>query len=611
MEHDERIENATDSVQAMERLNLSSRQLPIGMDNNLLKEKIWTALEQLREIKARVEGTRVDVVPPGVNEQPLQELKQLLLMHVPSSVNSAARQRFVNLIDQALADHCKKILAAVVLTCPWYAAIQKERGEQAKHNILFVIVMTDDRQFFFPASPQVKEAGGVREEGWLFVVELWHFVRFLVKGQTRYLEAALCDNGAVVYHSDEWLQLQKLLSATSVTGLRSYLEACCGQAMGSIAKKRKNGGMRLRESATIAEICEAFRLLHYAHSHFDQPLAFNCDLSSCTLPDVAKQALDKLKALYKEPDVSKRDIFDCLHIWHDQLKHKLKQCTFTDHREITSAVGRWMMITRLQGRTLKPSVAVADEFSELVQLMSNIGGPMTKLSPDQVLLVARAGSFMYGVSLPDSDVDYIVVYSDRTEAILSACSRTTEGFESRGPTKHVEYGAYEIRLFCEMLLKGSVIILEVVFVKDHSYVSAQWQELHEQKEKFVTEVGIQQFLGLIKNNFAKIHAEKHRDSNRERKLFYQIFHKLDSIRHMMAGVAPPIRVTGPVRDYIMDIRTQTLEGDLSRESILAKATRDYEALRMQLANRKRRLPENPDFKFVSDWLLRVRGDIFV
>ena len=46
------------------------------------------------------------------------------------------------------------------------------------------------------------------------------------------------------------------------------------------------------------------------------------------------------------------------------------------------------------------------------------------------------------------------------QSVLSACTRPSECFESRGPTQTVEYGAYEARLLCEMLLKCSVVILE-------------------------------------------------------------------------------------------------------------------------------------------------------
>lgn len=45
--------------------------------------------------------------------------------------------------------------------------------------------------------------------------------------------------------------------------------------------------------------------------------------------------------------------------------------------------------------------------------------------------------------------------------MLGRCKEIKDNFESRGPSKLLEYGAYEARLFGEMLLKGSVIILEV------------------------------------------------------------------------------------------------------------------------------------------------------
>ncbi|KAK7095830.1 uncharacterized protein [Littorina saxatilis] len=602
--------DATASVQAMERLHLTARSFSDTERNLMLKEKIRSALDQLREVKALVEGSHDTFVPLSINEQPLLELKQLLLMHVPSSITDEARQRFFMLIDQALADRCKKIVAGVVLTCPWYAATQKERGEQAKHNMLLVVVMNDDRQFFSPANLQTKEAGGVVDLGWLSVVELFHFGRFLVKGRTRYVETAFCDKDALVYSSDEWQHLRDQLSVNTVTGLRPFQEACCGQAMGSVAKKRQNGGMKLKESATLAEICEAFRLLNHAHNHHDNRPPVTNGLHPSSLPETALQALEKLKALYKDPDVSKQDIFACLCSWHDALRGRMKQTKFSDQKAVVAVVGEWMMATRLQGRTLDPVKGVADGHSRLLQLMLEIGGPLTKLTPDQVLLVARAGSYMYGLSTPDSDTDYVVVYRDTSQSVLSASSRPSECFESRGPEKQLEYGAYEARLLCEMLLKGSVVILELVYQGDHEYVSPLWQQLYDNKEKFVTELGIQQYLGLIKNNFTMIHSHKLKDTGRERKLFYQIFHKMACTRHMLAGEAPPVRVTGPVRDFIMDVRTKKLEGELSRESLLSKATSEYDTLRHQLANRLFRLPENPDYEFVTNWLLAVRGSCF-
>ena len=47
------------------------------------------------------------------------------------------------------------------------------------------------------------------------------------------------------------------------------------------------------------------------------------------------------------------------------------------------------------------------------------------------------------------------------QTVCGSCKRLSEGKEHRGPQLTLEYGAYEIRTLCEMLLKGSVVITEV------------------------------------------------------------------------------------------------------------------------------------------------------
>ncbi len=46
------------------------------------------------------------------------------------------------------------------------------------------------------------------------------------------------------------------------------------------------------------------------------------------------------------------------------------------------------------------------------------------------------------------------------QAVLGSCKRLAEGKEHRGPHLSIEYGAYEVKTVCEMLLKGSVVITE-------------------------------------------------------------------------------------------------------------------------------------------------------
>ena len=63
-------------------------------------------------------------------------------------------------------------------------------------------------------------------------------------------------------------------------------------------------------------------------------------------------------------------------------------------------------------------LGIPDNHTNLLQLMETIGGPVTSLEPDQIIMITQAGSFMYGLSTPTSDVDYLVIYADKTEVNL-------------------------------------------------------------------------------------------------------------------------------------------------------------------------------------------------
>ncbi|VDI43296.1 Hypothetical predicted protein, partial [Mytilus galloprovincialis] len=178
-------------------------------------------------------------------------------------------------------------------------------------------------------------------------------------------------------------------------------------------------------------------------------------------------------------------------------------------------VGKWQMETRLYGRKIAPlKTGLSDDHSKLCSLMTEIGGPVNKMEPEQVILIARAGSHMYGLSTPESDVDYVVIYAEPTE---------------------------------------------LVFTENHDYCSKYWVNLCKEKEKFLTERTIQQYLGLIRNNFNMLDSEKHKGCPKDRKLFYQIFHKINCVEQMMKGKLPPVKCEGETREFIMKIRKDPLE----------------------------------------------------
>ena len=51
----------------------------------------------------------------------------------------------------------------------------------------------------------------------------------------------------------------------------------------------------------------------------------------------------------------------------------------------------------------------------LLGLMESIGGPVMKMAPESILLIARAGSYLYHLDTPTSDIDYVIIYAEPTE----------------------------------------------------------------------------------------------------------------------------------------------------------------------------------------------------
>lgn len=48
-----------------------------------------------------------------------------------------------------------EVLSAVLVTCPWYQDSQDERGEQARHNVLFIVYLSQDHQFLAPVNQHI------------------------------------------------------------------------------------------------------------------------------------------------------------------------------------------------------------------------------------------------------------------------------------------------------------------------------------------------------------------------------------------------------------------------------------------------------------------------
>ena len=56
-----------------------------------------------------------------------------------------------------------------------------------------------------------------------------------------------------------------------------------------------------------------------------------------------------------------------------------------------------------------------EEAAKLSSLLEKIGGSVCEIPPENIVMVARAGSYIYNLSTPESDIDYIIIYKEATK----------------------------------------------------------------------------------------------------------------------------------------------------------------------------------------------------
>lgn len=91
------------------------------------------------------------------------------------------------------------------------------------------------------------------------------------------------------------------------------------------------------------------------------------------------------------------------------------------------------------------------------------------------------------------------------------------------------------------------------------YSSDYWKMLLQHKDSFMSEKVILQYVGFVKTHKKLIDSRKHLATPRERKLFYQVFHKLLSLESFAKGGAPVVKCEGEQREAILRIRRGPLE----------------------------------------------------
>ncbi len=113
------------------------------------------------------------------------------------------------------------------------------------------------------------------------------------------------------------------------------------------------------------------------------------------------------------------------------------------------------------------------------------------------------------------------------------------------------------------------------------YSSPHWNLLIPHKHSFMSEKVILQYIGFVKTHKKLIDSKKHTGTARERKLFYQVFHKLLSLESYVNGGDPIVKCNNEGREFILRVRRGPLEVT-NRDNLLGRYGVDREVLMIGL-----------------------------
>ena len=114
-------------------------------------------LDSLRHLKSGIEGTCFAFCPITMNHDLLAVLRHLVVAHVPSTLHEETKKKIEAKLTDLFKGQVKRVIYSCIITCPWFAAAQTEISTAAKNNLLFVVYVANDEQFFSLATPHEKE----------------------------------------------------------------------------------------------------------------------------------------------------------------------------------------------------------------------------------------------------------------------------------------------------------------------------------------------------------------------------------------------------------------------------------------------------------------------
>jgi hypothetical protein len=169
---------------------------------------------------------------------------------------------------------------------------------------------------------------------------------------------------------------------------------------------------------------------------------------------------------------------------------------------------RWEQMVIQVNKTTQASPVLVPSYPErLINLAEQLSLPFAL---DELVFITQTGSFMYGLNVAASDVDYTAVFRTPTKEVVSmrppsnCFTKIVDLPFGSNKGGEVDYAGKEVLKFAAEVLCGSIPNFELLFVNDWIYASVIWEELVAIRSDFLSVQMVDQYFGFIVNRLGKL-----------------------------------------------------------------------------------------------------------
>lgn len=208
------------------------------------------------------------------------------------------------------------------------------------------------------------------------------------------------------------------------------------------------------------------------------------------------------------------------------------------------------------------------------------------------------GSHSHDTQLPSSDVDYTGVYVAYNKDLLGL-HPPSDTLTGNKP----DYQIHEVKKFCDLLIKGNPVIIEMLFTDRFMWSDPKWKPLYDNRKLFLSESVVKQYLGYSQAQLQRFRHSKPVHSKggvAGEKWCYHMVRVAWDAERIATGGEPKTWKDGEEKEKLMAIRT----GVWTTEQAIKEAE---ETIARIDAKKPWPIPEKASEKFLNDWLLWIRG----